>query len=157
MDILSKISDWYTSKTKNPLEGIKQIPLIYLATMKISAWYLKRSLDKYQVKRIKTLNYCMKIAIGVSKFGFIPDSKWHDKDGNVVKLCARGAVLQGKIEGSLYHIESTIGEDGLWHVHLHAIIVGEYIPQAKLSKDWEYVNYQRINSLACSYALPQFT
>jgi len=43
------------------------------------------------------------------------------------------------IDGSLYHIEVTLDEIGFWHIHIHAIIVGGYIPQAKLSDDWQSI------------------
>jgi len=43
------------------------------------------------------------------------------------------------IKGGLYHIEATVGNDGLWHVHLHCIVVGDYITQKKLSKAWESI------------------
>jgi hypothetical protein len=43
------------------------------------------------------------------------------------------------IKGGLYHIEATVGDDGLWHVHIHCIVVGDYIRHKKLSKDWKSI------------------
>ena len=43
------------------------------------------------------------------------------------------------IKGGLYGIESPIGRDGLWHVHLHIIYAGSWIDQGKLADDWEAI------------------
>jgi len=73
--ILSKIDSWYSEKTKKLPGSTYPIPAVYILAMKLSAWYLNRSFDKYQNKRIKTLNHCMKLAIGASKLGFMSDNE----------------------------------------------------------------------------------
>ena len=55
-----------------------------------------------------------------------------------VNLCHR-KYYKERINGSVYHMESTVGKDGFWHVHLHCVCYGSYIPQDTLSKDWESI------------------
>ena len=50
------------------------------------------------------------------------------------------------VDGGLYHIEVTLDSEGLWHIHIHAIIVGGYIPQDRLSKDWEDVTKEKVKA-----------
>jgi len=44
-----------------------------------------------------------------------------------------------RIKGGLYGIESPVGANGLWHVHLHCIYGGAWIEQAELADDWEKI------------------
>ena len=44
-----------------------------------------------------------------------------------------------RIKGGLYGIESPVGADGRWHVHLHCIYAGDWIDQSKLADDWECI------------------
>lgn len=55
-----------------------------------------------------------------------------------VKLLHR-KYYKGLIDGGLYHIEVTLNADSSYHVHLHCIVVGGYIPQKRLSDDWEFI------------------
>ena len=55
-----------------------------------------------------------------------------------VNLCHR-KYYKERINGSVYHMESTVGKNGFWHVHLHCVCYGSYIPQDTLSKDWESI------------------
>jgi len=94
------------------------------------------SLDPRRVRCITlTIKNVKCLKAGVSKirrcYGKLLHRKYY-REGVVDDKGRR----EGKIKGSLYKIESTIGRDSLFHVHLHAIIVGDYIPQATLSKDW---------------------
>lgn len=52
-----------------------------------------------------------------------------------VKLRHR-KLYKERIRGGIYGIEATVGEDGLWHVHLHALISADYIRQPKIVCDW---------------------
>lgn len=52
------------------------------------------------------------------------------------KLRRRG-YYESRIQGGLYGIEAKPGKDGKWNVHLHFLYYGSYIPQARLSDDWE--------------------
>jgi hypothetical protein len=53
------------------------------------------------------------------------------------------------IKGGLYHIEATVGNDGLWHVHIHCIVVGSFIRYKRLSKDWSSITGLEFSS--CSW------
>ncbi len=46
---------------------------------------------------------------------------------------------KSKIKGGLYGIESPVGNDGLWNVHLHVLYAGSWIDQGKLADDWEEI------------------
>lgn len=50
-----------------------------------------------------------------------------------------GNYYKGRIRGGLYGIEPPVGLDGLWHVHLHILFAGSYIPQDQLSWDWLFL------------------
>lgn len=60
--------------------------------------------------------------------------------------------IKARLIGGLYAIEVTIGRDGLWHVHLHAVVSMRYIPQERLSQIWEeitgdpIVDVRKVNS-----------
>ena len=100
------------------------------------------TLDPRQVRCITlTMKNVVCLKSGVSKirrcYGRLLHRKYY-KDGLFVN-----GKRQGRIVGSLYHIEATIGRDDFWHVHLHAIIVGDYIPQDTLSKDWADVTKEK--------------
>lgn len=41
--------------------------------------------------------------------------------------------------GGGYFLEIKTGRDGLWHVHLHLIIEGRFLPQRELSTEWHAV------------------
>jgi len=41
------------------------------------------------------------------------------------------------VEGGIAVPESKIGEDGLWHHHLHIVATGKYLPQDELSRAWK--------------------
>jgi len=43
------------------------------------------------------------------------------------------------ILGGVYGIETPVGQDGLWNIHLHFLYGGAYIPQDQLSSDWEFL------------------
>lgn len=43
------------------------------------------------------------------------------------------------IRGGLSGIETPLGNDGLWNVHLHCVYAGGYIKQGWLADDWERV------------------
>ena len=44
---------------------------------------------------------------------------------------------KARIIGGIYGIEAPLGRDKLWNIHLHLLYYGYYIPQGKLSDDWE--------------------
>lgn len=50
------------------------------------------------------------------------------------KLC-RSSSVSSKIKGGMYGIEITNKGKG-WHVHMHVICEGGYIPQQELSREW---------------------
>lgn len=43
------------------------------------------------------------------------------------------------IKGGLYGVESPVGLDGLWNVHLHVLYADSWIDQGKLANDWEAI------------------
>lgn len=49
------------------------------------------------------------------------------------------AFFKSRVRGGITFYEIT-GEPGDWHVHLHAIIVGRYIPVEQLSQHWRAVS-----------------
>jgi len=65
----------------------------------------------------------------------------YDKAKDMKKSKPLGLSLSYKflIKGGLYGIESPIGNDGLWNVHLHCLYTGSYIKQTKLADDWEKI------------------
>lgn len=51
---------------------------------------------------------------------------------------------KGKVKGGCVFYEVKLGSDGLYHIHLHAIIESLYLPQAVLSEIWQDVSPGRI-------------
>lgn len=50
---------------------------------------------------------------------------------------------KNRVRGGLYVIEAT-GRAGEWHVHLHALIQGVFIPQGQLSAVWKAVTGSQV-------------
>jgi hypothetical protein len=73
MEFIPKFLDWYCARKK--IENRKEIPFFYIITMKVSKWYLDKCLAKYQRKRTRVLNICMRIANISSTFGFISENE----------------------------------------------------------------------------------
>jgi len=48
-------------------------------------------------------------------------------------------VYKAWIKGGLYGLETPVGRDGLWNIHLHVIYAGSWIDQGKLADDWEKI------------------
>jgi hypothetical protein len=68
------------------------------------------------------------------------------------------------VDGSAAFCEVKIGQDNLWHVHLHVIVIGRYIDQRELSRTWHAVtgdssivdvrkvrNAQEVSHYVCKY------
>lgn len=43
---------------------------------------------------------------------------------------------KGLVTGGCAILEVKVGQDGLWHPHLHCLIEGEYLPHNALSREW---------------------
>lgn len=43
---------------------------------------------------------------------------------------------KNRVDGGGYVVEVTIGEHGLWHVHIHAILYSAFLPVRQLSAQW---------------------
>lgn len=51
----------------------------------------------------------------------------------------RGAWFRSVCTGGAGVLEVKVGEDGLWHVHLHALVLGGFIDQRRLSQEWHSI------------------
>lgn len=51
----------------------------------------------------------------------------------------RREFWKSAVDGGAAFLEVKIGRDGLWHVHLHAIVEGRYLDQRQLSREWHAV------------------
>jgi len=51
----------------------------------------------------------------------------------------RRAWFKSNTAGGVAVLETKIGIDGLWHVHLHTLLVGQYLDQKTLSEEWHAV------------------
>jgi hypothetical protein len=60
-----------------------------------------------------------------------------DKLRNAFVNLRHQLYYKARILGGIYGVESPVGRDGKWNVHLHLLYYGYFIPQAKLSDDWE--------------------
>lgn len=48
----------------------------------------------------------------------------------------RSKLWKENVRGGISSVEVKLGDDGLWHVHLHLILEGNYIDQEELSTAW---------------------
>lgn len=48
----------------------------------------------------------------------------------------RRAFFKSKCTGGAAVLEVKLGKEGLWHVHLHCLLLGSFIDQAELSREW---------------------
>lgn len=53
------------------------------------------------------------------------------------------SVFKKAWRGGIYAIEYTYNRDTGWHVHIHALVDGDFIPQDYISKIWNQVNGNR--------------
>lgn len=44
-----------------------------------------------------------------------------------------------RVSGGAAVLEIKLGREGLWHVHLHCLVLGKFLPQADLAKEWHAV------------------
>jgi hypothetical protein len=51
----------------------------------------------------------------------------------------RQKYYKSKFSGGLYGIEANPDDHGDWNVHLHCVYYGHYIPQDRLSDDWQAI------------------
>jgi len=50
-------------------------------------------------------------------------------------------LWKSKIIGGIWFFEIKFAKSGKWHPHIHLVADGEYIPQRKLSRNWEKVTW----------------
>ena len=101
-----------------------------IRALELTAKYQER-LETFNPKRVRCATLTIKnvdcLESGISKIKRCFVNLLHQK------------YYKGRIEGGLDKVEVTVGNDGLWHVHIHCVVVGDYVKQKKLSKDWTSV------------------
>lgn len=51
----------------------------------------------------------------------------------------RRVWFRNRVDGGVAILEVKIGADGLWHVHLHCLMEGSFLPQRELAAEWHAV------------------
>ena len=68
-----------------------------------------------------------------------PLSAQIDRIYQSLRMLRRRAWWRARVDSGVALLEVHLGRDGMWHVHLHCLIEGRYLPQRDLGEEWHAV------------------